>query len=321
MRIAVVGAGYAGLAVCWHLLKQASVEVTLFDRMGVASGASGVSTGLLHPYPGKRVALSKRGLEAFDAAEELIDIAQRESSHSLYHAPILRLAIQKEQEGIFTSHAENFQDRILRDEELSSLFPHLNASCALWIKKGRSVFSSLYLNSLWKVCERKGAKLCIESIVHPQELAHFDAAIWTIGSRSLELFPDAPLKTRKGQALLCKWPNPIEPLFCSLIGEGHLSVTEDPQYCLLGSTYEDHLNQQAALALRDKIGTFYPPAHFFEVVDIRSGVRISPKVGHLPCIFQHDKKTWVFTGLGSRGLLYHALYGKEVAEKVLTDHH
>jgi len=29
-----------------------------------------------------------------------------------------------------------------------------------------------------------------------------------------------------------------------------------------------------------------------------------------------DPKTWVFTGLGSRGMLYHAMCGKKIAELI-----
>ena len=65
MRIAIVGAGLAGLALCSILSKVAGVEVVLFDAKGIGKGASGVSTGLLHPFPGKHAALSRYGKEAF----------------------------------------------------------------------------------------------------------------------------------------------------------------------------------------------------------------------------------------------------------------
>ena len=41
MRCAVVGAGFAGLAVCYYLVER-GYDVVLFDKEGVAAGASGV---------------------------------------------------------------------------------------------------------------------------------------------------------------------------------------------------------------------------------------------------------------------------------------
>ncbi|XP_021741893.1 uncharacterized protein LOC110708092 isoform X1 [Chenopodium quinoa] len=57
LRCAVLGAGFAGLSVAWHLLfhspKEFKVQVDIFDDVGIAGGASGVDGGLVHPYSPK----------------------------------------------------------------------------------------------------------------------------------------------------------------------------------------------------------------------------------------------------------------------------
>jgi glycine/D-amino acid oxidase-like deaminating enzyme len=57
LRYAVLGAGFAGLSVAWHLLKYSPkgsrVRVDIYDESGIGGGASGVSGGLLHPYSPK----------------------------------------------------------------------------------------------------------------------------------------------------------------------------------------------------------------------------------------------------------------------------
>lgn len=60
---------------------------------------------------------------------------------------------------------------------------------------------------------------------------------------------------------------------------------------------------------------------------MRSGVRAVPKrtiegapplLGKLPT-GSHQPPTWLFTGLGARGFLYHALMAEKLAAAVLAD--
>ena len=47
-RVAVIGAGLAGASAAWHL-KRAGCAVTVYERAGAASGASGNDAGLINP--------------------------------------------------------------------------------------------------------------------------------------------------------------------------------------------------------------------------------------------------------------------------------
>ena len=53
MKVAIVGAGFSGLACAWHLLHMQTEppQVTLFDRKGIGGGASEITAGLIHPLP------------------------------------------------------------------------------------------------------------------------------------------------------------------------------------------------------------------------------------------------------------------------------
>ncbi|KAL5839921.1 hypothetical protein ACOSQ4_012529 [Xanthoceras sorbifolium] len=79
LRYAVVGAGFAGLSVVWHLLKHCPKElhlrVDIYDEAGIGGGASGVSGGLLHPYSPK-VKLLWRGAECWKECLKLLNIAE-----------------------------------------------------------------------------------------------------------------------------------------------------------------------------------------------------------------------------------------------------
>lgn len=279
MRIAVVGAGYAGLAAVWHFL-QKKFDVTVFDG---GEGASHVSTGLLHASPGRQAKPTWRAQEGIEAATELLEAASREKPVFIRNG-ILRMAIDEEQKKALGGDT-------------------------LWIPEGITVFSKLYLEGLKKACGK--AEFKTHWVQDLKELAAFDAVVLTTGAETLK-WADLPLKKTIGQCLLCKWKKPV-PM--SLLSYGHITPTEDPEICLVGSTYErtDQPDPQKALELLDRAALFYPAAKEFKVLKICSGVRISAKMGYRPVVKQIGPKTWVFAGLGSRGLIYHALFAKEIA--------
>lgn len=315
MKIAVVGAGYAGLALSWNLLQFPEVQVSLFDGRGVAGGASGVSTGLLHPYVAKRARPAHRFEEAMAAATSLINIAEQTLGRTVaLRSGVFRFAMTPEQMEEFPQRPEYWNE-----ERVKEKFPQASSVPGLWIPGGMTVFSRLYLQGLFRAAEKKGAEFHREEIVSLDQLKDYDLVVLASGHEILR-FPeckDLPLKTRKGQALICRIPASCGPLPCSIIGAGYLTLMEDPTLCQIGSTYENEFDRDRAMALREKISAFFPPARDFEVLQISSGVRIAQKLETVPLVQQIDERCWVFTGLGSRGLLYHALFGKELAERLI----
>jgi glycine/D-amino acid oxidase-like deaminating enzyme len=166
--------------------------------------------------------------------------------------------------------------------------------------------------------EKCGARLVQERISSLEDLAGFDRILLTAGSETLFFAPHLPLEATKGQSLLCRWP---EKLPFSLASQGHITPTEDPSICQIGSTYEHGFtslepDNKAIEELIEKAAKFYPPAKTFEILEVRAGVRISRPKGYRPIVEQIGPKTWVFTGLGSRGMLYHAWLGKQVADAI-----
>lgn len=283
MKVAIVGAGYAGLAVAWFA-QQESVDVTVFDG---GEGASHASTGLLHLAPGKRALPTWRAQEGMEETVKLLEIASADGP-VFERSGIMRFATTDEQRKLFGSDQ-------------------------LWMPEGITVYSRPYLAGLKRAC--KQVHFENHWVKHLSELDGFDRIILTMGAET-PLFVDLPLKRTIGQALICRWK---ERLPMSLLGNGHITPTEDPELCQVGSTYE-HTREpdpKKALELLDKVAVFYPPAKDFEVVEIRCGVRIAPKVGYRPIVEKVGPKTWVFTGLGSRGLIYHAMFANSLIEEVV----
>lgn len=78
----MLGAGFAGLSVVWHLLKQSPKElqmrIDIYDEVGIGGGASGVSGGLLHPYSPK-VKLLWEGAQCWKESMKLLRVAEEAS--------------------------------------------------------------------------------------------------------------------------------------------------------------------------------------------------------------------------------------------------
>ena len=111
MKIAIVGAGLAGLSVCWHLCQYTGIQPTLFDHRGIGGGASGVSTGLLHPFPGRRALRSWEAAEGMCATKQLISVAATAAGRPVAEETgIFRPAITEQQVRDFSLRAREDTD-------------------------------------------------------------------------------------------------------------------------------------------------------------------------------------------------------------------
>jgi glycine/D-amino acid oxidase-like deaminating enzyme len=163
----------------------------------------------------------------------------------------------------------------------------------------------------------QGAQLEEAKIGFLGDLKPFDAAVLCSGSEIFQ-FPECahlPLEPVKGQTLLCHWDTPLES---GLAGLGHITPTENPELCQIGSTYERGFldlapTPEAAYKLIEMVGAFYPPAKEFRVISQVAGIRMTLRGGYRPLTAQIAPRVWAFTGLGSRGLLYHAVLGHRLA--------
>lgn len=312
IRVAVIGAGFAGFAVAWHLLNQ-GIDVCCIDQEELGHGASSVAAGLLHPFPGKWGKRSFASDEAMKEAFVLIDAAEKALGSPVHRKEgLFRCVMSDSQKEAYLASAKENQD--------ISFIQHPELGAGLWIPEAVVVYSKKYLEGLKKAC---GPRLewISKQMMSLEECEGFDHIVLANGYGVFSFFPNLKLKATKGQLLVCKWD---QKLPFSLAGDGHITAMEDPEFCQIGSTYErQFLNAEVdpfkALLLQQKVARFYPPAMLFKVIEIKSGVRVSPQEGYLPMAEKVAKNTWVLTGFGSRGLLYHGLFGKKLAEAIRRD--
>jgi glycine/D-amino acid oxidase-like deaminating enzyme len=326
MNIAIIGSGLSGLATAWFLLnKNSSTKVTLFDASGIGGGASGMAAGLMHPFSGAAAKLNRFGLEGYLASSQLLDIAsQTLGTPVARYEGLLRLAITPLQQVQYRYAADHYPDLIWNEADESLLrIPQINAFPGLFIKKCATVDCPLYLKGLWHACELKGAALQKAKIGHLDELRDFDQVVVAAGAQVNDILGplSVPIYKNKGQVLRLTWPEDLKPLLHAVNSHAYILMDSAQSTCSVGATYEKQFVSPevdldfAKQDIMPKAELILPQLGRAEIVGCRAGIRVSTP-GHLPVVQKVDHKTWVITGMGSKGLLYHALYAKKLAESI-----
>jgi len=306
MRVAIIGAGFAGLATAYFLQEFEQFQVTIFDKAGIGAGASGVASGLLHPYPGIMARRSLHAEEALRISKELLRISEANTPQMVsMHAGILRKSLSKEQHARLQEHCEVYGDVEQVDDSL------------FLIHTGITVLSTNYLRGLGGAIEKRGGEFRIEEIRALSELANFDHIVVAAGYgiRAFQECAHLKVKFLKGQALRMQG----EPHYDrSFISKGYLAHLGSEPFFEMGSTYErtfETPHPQLEIAkklLADKL-VEVPDA---EIIECKAGVRVCPLHHYLPIVEKIGENMTVFTGLGSRGLLYHGYFGRKVAHRI-----
>ncbi|WP_068466405.1 NAD(P)/FAD-dependent oxidoreductase [Candidatus Protochlamydia phocaeensis] len=330
MHIAVIGTGFCGLAVAWHLLNHPSLRnlhIQLFDNKEIGKGTSGIAAGLLHPFAGAHAKLNRMGREGMEETKKLIEVSAQALKKSVT-APqpgILRLALTEEQQQDYQRCAQLYPEDVewLGIDQCQMKVPGCAAVPGLWIKQGLILHSALYLQGLWLACQEKGASFELRSIKTLEELNEFDHVIIAAGAhtRNFAELSHLPLSIVKGQVLELAWPPAHPSLPCALNSQAYLLMTPGQQTCLAGATYErgwSHAESQPEVAKADilpKIAAMLPYLGEAPLIGCYAGLRaVTPN--HLPLLFQLPSRQWVLTGMGSKGLLYHALMAKTLVQRL-----
>jgi glycine/D-amino acid oxidase-like deaminating enzyme len=312
MKIAVIGAGFSGLSVAWHLLSRQNCEVIVYDPRGIGGGASGIATGLVHPYAGEQVRRSLLAEEGMAATKKLIAEAQKNLDAAIIlQEGIIRYIQTEEQRQMFLSH-----------EQYGDVTPLADGS--FWIESGMTIDCSLYLEGLSRSIMEKGGTFVQMEVPSIESLEGFDHIVIAAGA-GIKKFPELDgLATAvlKGQVLTCHVPDQIDLPERSAIGKGYIALSAQRNVCFVGSTYErDDLtespnSERAKELLFEKIGQFFPDVHQLEISHCQAALRVLRRGHYFPFVGRVKDNLWVLTAMGSRGLLYHAYLGEQLANAI-----
>lgn len=312
MRIAILGAGFSGLAACINLSKMHQVDV--YDPKGIGGDTSSIAAGLLHKYAGPRAKLNRFANEGERESLELFKQAELALGCSIILSKgILRVATTKQKETDYLARASQYPDCSWVEADQFGM-------PGLFIEDGLIVDCGKYLKGLWKACSN--CRFIPEAVNSLKQLDSYDAIVAATGAGIMQFDELRSIKITqvKGQLLEFAWPD-IPPLKVCLNAEAYIAMLSGNKSCAVGATYEKEFDSSlpdqkiAEKLLRPKIEAICPQLKYAEIIGCRSGVRASTP-DHLPIIGRYSEKLFAITGMGSKGLLYHALYAKKLCTMI-----
>jgi glycine oxidase len=329
----ILGAGLAGLTLCFELLKNGQ-RVLLLDVKYPGAGASGTPAGLMNPATAQKALMPDDAIQCVNAFMNIL--SQTRDYHQggiILHDKILRPATdQKQYKNFMASYNSPWpNDWVEWIDTMPENFPQIpNHSGGLMLKIGKAIDVPLYLLNIFKWCKdrslnylfRCNYKLSIDdnkySILVNNETLSADNIIDCTGL-NIPDSTDFNLHKVKGQIRVVH-DELQKPLNVALSSYGYLAQKADK--LIVGSTYEHYFSDVTADTKQDDI--LLSKIHFmtgkrFTETDIHerwAGIRITtpdrkPAIGSLPSKSGYH----YYTGLGSKGLFYSAYLSK-----LLSDH-
>lgn len=314
MKIAIIGGGLCGLSTAHNLINKSSqFNITLYDPLPIDSRASSMAR-LLHSFMNRRAKLNWMGKEALNAAVELLEEVQKSSTTTFYKkTKLLKLANDDSLIKPYKKSAE--QDGVSFDANT------LNNCPGLWIDEAYIVESKIYLEALHKLLLEKGLQYQ-NKLFNEEDKADYDLIIYTTGACPVTFEKlKTPAKLIKGQMIKIKKPNDWNVDHIVTAHKCHIMPSIDQKYLYIGNTFELHFDdgkpniEVIEERLFPHIKKSLPNILTSDIIDIFSGVRLHAH-GYLPIIEKIDHKTWLYTAMGSKGLLYHAYFAKRLIEEL-----
>tara|TARA_R100000908_G_scaffold65423_1_gene56201 strand:+ start:56445 stop:57545 length:1101 start_codon:yes stop_codon:yes gene_type:complete len=342
---AVIGAGVAGLAIARSLIQKGK-SVCLVDTRDIAAGASGTPLGLINPATGRYGSKVWEAENCLNAVAKDLQEVQSSAPNRFYkNTGILRPAqdekmVRRMRENVDKNDWPEGWCSWLDEAEVKDINPNLNCmGGAMWLPKGLTVNVGEYLKAKAKFLTHKGLSVKTGrqyelSLDKGQPIFKFDdgdtihanSVVFAAGyeTSTSKYWAFLPLHSIKGQVATFTSPE-ADNFDYSLSALGYIASISDSRF-IAGSTYEHHFDdlepdKEGLKYLKNRLGGVYPA--LFEKARLISqwaGVRASTP-NRKPFLGQHPeiKNFYVFTGLGSKGLMYSEYMGNLLCEHILDE--
>ncbi len=313
-KLAIVGSGLFGLAAAEALL--GAFEITCYSQE--APSASEAALGLLHPFVGKEAKLNDKGREALAASLDLLEKASSYVEVPFHRETgLLRIAINETQAQAFQKSAELHPEIELYSKQkcetwITGEAPH--GGC--FIHSAHSVDTPTYLVALKKFLIKKGCRFVHQQIENLAELDSYDQVLLATGASTAQLFPSLKLQIIKGQLLTFSWDEQLSHPPFPIMKKKTLAVS-DSLSAWAGATYERDFEsatpdkETAVNEIIPEILALYPEWKVPKKIQVRAGLRAFTS-DRRPLVKRIHERLVIATGLGSKGLLYHAFYARNL---------
>lgn len=351
----ILGAGLAGLSLA-DSLQSEGIEVCVIEKDEIGSGASGTPGGLVNPATGRRATKSWKAEACYEAISENLEKVSSYSKKPFHNRNgVLRPALtqkmaDKMRERYKETEWEDGWCHWMSVEEVKDKHPGI--SCidgGLWLPVGITLDAGEYLKAFASYLKNQGVKIFTGQKPKPERSLnswsiqlddqHIQAKnlIYATGyaTLSIKYWADIPFNPIKGQVATFKFKSSelgFEHSISSLGYIANLDGTRENTF-IQGSTYEHDFediqpSEYGRDYLKNKLKQTLPGLEEdSEIIDQWAGVRVSTP-NRKPVLGEHPEieNLFIFTGLGSKGLLYgkfladhfvgHLLNGNELYEEV-----
>lgn len=331
--IAIVGAGLAGVCAALHLSSRE--RILLLEAGDAPRGASAIAAGLVNPFMGRKGRPVWRYREALDALTDTL--ARAQASDHFDRSGVFRPASDEEQADYFLHLAETSAGcRFVSGSDAAVRWPDVRAPLGgLLVSIGGAVDTPSFLNAGIAAVLRGGGEyrstcpiLSVKQLqdrvdigVDGGETLYASRIIVAAGAglRRIDGIPPLNVHHVKGQTITIDRTD--TPYASSeiphLAGRGYL-VSGRSRFTI-GSSYQHDFadlapSTTASEEILDRARTNLPLLVLNDTMREAAGIRVNvpgtrlPMVGPLP----GANRIWVFTGLGSKGLLMAPLIARDL---------
>ncbi len=327
---AVFGAGPAGLSIT-NYLRRNGERVLLIDPNRSLSQPKGSPAGMVNPSAGRKANLGWCHQECYLALRKNLDwLCNEPGSQKLYRSDgVIRPAIDEDL-------AENFRSAFreqkwpegwvswLDPQEIRECIPGIASNHGgLFLHCGLTVYVKEYLHAYLGKLTKQGVEFLGDNVSYEagestyilktdqKKIGRAEKMIVAAGADTLT-FPewnDLRLDPVKGELVIYRNQGPI-PWNFGISALGYV-LRRNSDLLIAGSTYERNFkdrksSEEGARQIHKKFSRILPGlSEKVGKVDQLAGVRATT-TNHLPVIGPHyqQERMFVFTGLGSKGLLF-----------------
>lgn len=331
--IVVVGAGLAGAFAAAGLAD--AMRVVVLDKDDIGAGATGAAAGLVNPFMARKANPVWRAEEAVMALEKTLAKIQRPELWR--RSGLLRPARDANQAAWFSATARDNPGWCswLSTAQVAERWPSVLADFgALHVTRAGSLDLVLLAEALLDAAERSGCEYHTETgalalredgdrVVVETDWGDIEArrVVLCVGAD----YADWPqlarldLHSLKGQTIVVERPRGLGSGLPCLSGPGY--VVPYPDELVLGSTYHHEFEhreptEEDTREILGKAREVLPGLGSPRVLSVAAGVRVTVPGTRLPMIgpVTDSGRVWVYTGLGSKGLLMGALVGTAILD-------